>query len=95
MVTHIVAWNVNDPKEKNIEFLTQTFLSMKENIPQIETVEVHTNIETAGTNRDFVLISTHKNAESATAYQKHPYHEEVKTKVAPYLSERACIDFES
>ena len=92
MYSHIVVWNIKEPKEKSIEFLSELLLSMKEKIPQIVDVQVGANIDSQFTNRDFVLMTTHNSKEDIYNYQNHPYHLEVKEKVSPYLSERVCID---
>ena len=92
MYSHIVVWNIKEPKEETIQFLSKLLGSMKEKIPQIVDVQLGGNIDSEFTNRDFILITTHHSKEDSYSYQNHPYHLEVKEKVSPYLSERACID---
>lgn len=95
MLKHIVMWNVADPSEDNIAFLKQTFYSMKEHIDEVTSVTVAQDIGSGHSNRDLVLITTHPGKKEFLIYQEHPYHQHVKQKVSPFLSNRSSCDVEA
>jgi hypothetical protein len=94
VVKHIVAWNVKGDREQACMFLRERFESMKNEIPQILSIETGINNPSEFANRDFVLITTHHSFDDLYGYQDHEYHQQIKRDVSPYLQDRACIDFE-
>lgn len=88
-------WNLSGDKEESARFVTETFQSMLSEIPQIKSLEVGRNLPSEYSNRELVLITHHESFEELLAYQTHPFHEGVKEKVRPYLTDRAGADFEA
>lgn len=95
MITHLVLWNIQGDKDEAVRVLGERFASMPAQIPQILTLKCGPGLVSEATNRQYALVTTHASEDDLNAYQEHPYHQRIKTEVAPYLTDRACADFES
>ena len=99
MVNHIVMWNFKD--EIKDEDKVALKAAMEENlkalvgkVPGLLTVEFVSKPIPSSTH-DIALVTTLEKAEDIAIYAKHPDHVYVAdTYVRPYVTERACLDYE-
>jgi len=99
MVKHIIVWTLNemsDAEKKSIKAEIKAGLEgLKSKIPGIVEIKVITERRLASSNADLMLDSTFESADALNAYTVHPEHVGVATtKVRPFVSNRACLDFE-
>lgn len=73
----------------------QELLSMKEQIPEIDSIEVGINFSTAPNAFDLVQLSKFKSYEDFKAFAEHPYHQKLRDYFATVSTETAKVDFES
>lgn len=96
MVKHIILWTLKDEFNND-----QVKKEMKESLEALKGVvpgllEIEVQIEKLeSSNVDVMLYSVLESEEALKGYAVHPAHVEVAdTKVRPFTSSRACIDFE-
>lgn len=100
MVHHIVMWKFKPEIEENQK--PELKKAMKENlsslvgkVPGLLTVEF---VETplSSSTHDIALVTTLEKAGDVAVYGGHPEHVKVAdTYVRPYVTERACLDYEN
>ena len=95
MVKHIILWTLKDEFNND-----QVKKEMKESLEGLKGVvpgllEIEVQIEKLdSSNVDVMLYSVLESEEALKGYAVHPAHVEVAdTKVRPFTSSRACIDF--
>ena len=101
MIQHIVMFRFLESaqgrsKEENLLAARERMLALREQIPQIRSLEVHLAVEgSAPGNYDFLLVSQFETMEDLELYQKHPAHVAFGQFVAPLREPdgRACMDF--
>ena len=99
MVHHIVMWKFRPEIEE--ERKPELKKAMKENlsslvgkVPGLLTVEFVEQPLPSSTH-DMALVMTLEKAEDIAVYAKHPAHVAVAdTYVRPFVTERACLDYE-
>lgn len=99
MVHHIVMWKFRPEIEE--ERKPELKKAMKENlsslvgmVPGLLTVEFVEQPLPSSTH-DMALVTTLEKAEDIAVYAKHPAHVAVAdTYVRPFVTERACLDYE-
>ena len=80
MIQHIVMFKFKETangktKAENLVEAREKMLALKEQIPQIQSMEVHFAAEgSAPANYDYILISHFLSMEDLAIYQKHPAH---------------------
>jgi hypothetical protein len=99
MVKHIVMWQLKnevDGKQKPelTADLKKMLLALKNDIPQIVSIEVGINDINHDKNHDLVLITEFKNYDDLATYANHPKHLQVVDFVAKVRTTRAAVDFE-
>lgn len=99
MVKHIIVWTLNemsDAEKKSVKAEIKAGLEgLKSKIPGIVEIKVITEGRLASSNADLMLDSTFESADALNAYTVHQEHVAVATtKVRPFVSNRACLDFE-
>jgi len=102
MIRHIVLFKFKDfangkPKAENLEEAKARMLSLKDQIPELNTLEVHFGAGgQSPSNYDYILVSDFDTLQQMEAYQKHPAHvafgQFVKELREP--DGRVCIDYE-
>ncbi len=100
MVHHIVMWKFKPEIEESKK--PELKKAMKENleslvgkVPGLLTAAFVETPLTSSTH-DMALVTTLEKAEDVAAYGKHPEHVKVAdTYVRPYVTERACLDYEA
>ncbi len=100
MVHHIVMWKFKPEIEETEK--PQLKAAMKENlaalvgkVPGLLAVEF---VETplSSSTHDIALVTTLEKAEDIAVYAQHPAHVSVAdTYVRPFVTERACLDYET
>lgn len=98
MYRHIVLFKIQEDilpetKEEVMNTFRQDILALKAVIPCLKDVMVSFNINTAE-QWDICLDSTFGHFEDIAVYSGHPAHVAAAGKLKPYLSGRACTDFE-
>ena len=99
MVKHIIVWTLKEMPEaerKNVMTAIKTGLEgLKGRISGLVDIKVITEGRLDTSNADLMLDSTFESFEALKGYTVHPEHVEVATtKVRPFVSNRACLDFE-
>lgn len=102
MIRHIVLFKFKDfangrPKAENLEEAKARMLALKDQIPELTSLEVRFGAEgQAPANYDYILVSDFDSLAQLDAYQKHPAHvafgQFVKELREP--EGRVCIDYE-
>lgn len=101
MIKHIVMWRLHEfaegsSKAENARKLKEYLLALKENIPQIQQIEVGINITGGDPNAaDVVLYSEFESIEALQIYQKHPGHQKVVQFLNKVRSEKRVADYEA
>ena len=99
MVNHIVMWNFKPEvpeteKETIKKAMEENLKSLVGKVPGLLTVEFVSNPISSSTH-DIALVTTLEKAEDVAVYGAHPEHVRVAdTYVRPYVTERACLDYE-
>lgn len=99
MVKHVIIWTLKD--EYSGDEMSRIKAGIKEGlealagkIPGLVEIKVHTDGLTSS-NTDLILDSTFESEEALKGYSVHPEHMAVATgKVRPFVSARACFDYE-
>lgn len=99
MVHHIVMWKFKseikeEQKEGIKKAMAENLQSLVGKVPGLLTVEFVSQPISSSTH-DIALVTTLEKAEDIAAYAVHPEHVRVAdTYVRPYVTERACLDYE-
>lgn len=99
MVHHIVMWKLKPEidEAKKLELkkaMADNLAALVGKVPGLLTVEFVENPIPSSTH-DIALVTTLEKAEDIAVYAKHPDHVYVAdTYVRPYVTERACLDYE-
>lgn len=100
MVHHIVMWKfkpeiAEDKKPELKKEMAENLKGLVGKVPGLSTVEFVENPIPSSTH-DVALVATLEKAEDIAVYATHPKHVKVAdTYVRPYVTERACLDYES
>lgn len=97
MIRHIVMWNLAgdspEAKQRNIELLQRSFLSLNGRIPGLRKLEIgvdHSGVDYAC---DVVLYSEFDSQEALDAYATHPEHLRVKAEIGAMRIARHQVDY--
>ena len=99
MVHHIVMWNfkpeISESEKETIKKEMEVNLQgLVGKVPGLLTVEFVDSPISSSTH-DIALVTTLEKAEDIAIYAKHPAHVHVAdTYVRPYVTNRACLDYE-
>lgn len=99
MVKHIIVWTLKEMPEvekKSVKAEIKAGLEgLKGRIPGLIDIKVITEGRLDTSNADLMLDSTFESFDALKGYTVHPEHVDVATnKVRPFVSNRACLDFE-
>ncbi len=100
MVHHIVMWKfkpeiAEEEKEVLKKNMAENLSALVGKVPGLLTVDFVEQPIPSSTH-DVALVTTLEKAEDIAAYAVHPEHVKVAdTYVRPYVTERACLDYES
>lgn len=100
MVYHIVMWKfkpeIEDSKKNALkQDMAKNLKSLIGRVPGLLTVEFVEQPLSSSTH-DAALITTFEKPEDIVVYATHPEHVKVAdTYVRPYMTERACLDYEN
>ena len=99
MVYHIVMWKfrpevADEEKAMRKQAMKENLTSLVGKVPGLLSLEFVESPIPSSTH-DIALVSTLEKAEDIAVYAKHPAHVEVEdTYVRPFVTERACLDYE-
>ena len=98
MVKHVVMWKLGENVEASGKSITKAsiieqLMDLKNELSEIETLEVGENINPSEAAYDLVLITTHQNKEALDAYIKHPMHRKVAAFIGSVVEDRKVVDF--
>ena len=100
MVHHIVMWKfkpeIGDEQKPALKAaMEENLKSLVGQVPGLLTAEFVSQPISSSTH-DMALVTTLEKAEDIAVYAKHPAHVHVAdTYVRPYVTERACLDYNS
>ena len=95
MVKHIILWTLKDEfnNDQIKKDMKESLEALKGVVPGLLEIEVQIE-KLESSNVDVMLYSVLESEEALKGYAVHPAHVEVAdTKVRPFTSSRACIDF--
>lgn len=98
MVKHIVMWRLKEEasgneKEDNAVLIKEKLEALKNDIPEIKSIEVGIDIEGSAAAFDVVLVSEFETESDLNSYQVHPKHQEAAGFVKTVVTERAVVDY--
>lgn len=94
MFTHIVLFKVKEPTSENLDFLKNTFLSMKGNIDELKSLEVGVDVIGSDRSYNIGIITRFNSKEDYLAYDINEFHvEKVKKIIGPYVECSKTLDF--
>ena len=99
MIKHLVFFRMKDEArgqrgEDNAWHLVQQLLALKDEIPELVSLEAGTNFTDAPTAFDVGLYTAFNSKEDLEAYRVHPAHQKVVEFITETTDERALVDFE-
>ena len=100
MVHHIVMWKfkaeIKEEDEAGLKIaMEENLKALVGKVPGLLTVEF-VSAPISSSTHDIALVTTLEHAEDIAIYAKHPDHVFVADHfVRPYVTERACLDYES
>ncbi len=95
MIKHIVLFKLKEMPEKQVHLqdLKNELEKLTTIIPELKELKVGLNANPAES-WDFCLEAVVADLEALDVYAKHPAHQAiVKSYIAPYKEERACVDY--
>ncbi|TGC09521.1 Dabb family protein [Methanolobus halotolerans] len=98
MLKHIVMWKLKETAEgrtsqENADLMKKMLEDLKDQIPEIESIEVGVNINSSDAAFDVVLYSEFRNEKALLSYQKHPEHVKVADLVGKINEMRVVVDY--
>lgn len=98
MIKHVVMWKLGEnaggnDKPTNKSLIIKRLMELKDELTEINTLEVGENFNPSEAAYDLVLITTHENQEALAAYINHPKHREVATFTGSVVEDRKVVDF--
>ena len=95
MIRHIVFFKLKDNTPSNKEELKQKLLSLRENIKEVQFLEVGLNFSESERAYDVSLIVDFKSKEDLEIYAKDAYHQEVISFIKEKTTETKVVDYEN
>ena len=96
MITHVVLFKLNEPSGENLANTRNKLLSMGNEIPLLQHLEVGIDIIRSERSYDIALVTKFDSLEKLQAYQIHPYHADV---VVPHMksvcTSIVAVDYEN
>ena len=96
MLTHIVIWKIAAEdlvtRAEHAATITAALLSLPALIPEVESMQVATNVVDLPTNWDIVITAVYADEAALHRYIDHPEHQRVAATVRSLVSDRAAID---
>lgn len=100
MVKHIVMWRLKASaegrdKRENAIAVKKTLESLKQQIAEIQRLEVGLNVNPGEQAFDVVLYSEFKNARDLQTYVDHPAHQVAAAYLRKVREDRVVVDYEA
>jgi hypothetical protein len=97
MLKHIVMMKLKaaEPEvfENRLQTLEALLLGLRNQILELESMEVGINFSTRSQAMDLVLVSTFKTEDDLSAYRFHPQHVEVLKYIDQVVEESKVVDY--
>lgn len=99
MIKHIVMWKLkehaeNNDRETNAKLMKEKLEALKNDIKEIQKIEVGININSSDAAYDVVLYSEFNSMDDLKAYIVHPKHEDAAAFVGNVRESRVVVDYE-
>jgi hypothetical protein len=98
MIRHIVVFRLDaadgEQRRADAAGIKSRLEPLKDVIPQVLSLEVHSDLGLIGSHWDAVLVADYPSNEALEAYQSHPQHVEAVNWVNTVVADRAVVDFE-
>ena len=95
MIGHVVMWKVRpEHRSTGLPEMKQRLESLKQEISEIQSIEVGINVLNSDAAYDIVLVSTFKSIDDLLAYQKHKAHIRVVEFIRTISLDRKVVDYE-
>lgn len=98
MVKHIVMWKMRESAEgkskKNIQDMISRLEELKDEIGEIQFLQVGINYNESGDAYDVVLHTEFENREGLKIYQDHPSHIKARDFIRKVRLDRKVVDYE-
>ncbi len=100
MVTHIVAWRLQDSalgrtRDENARLMQAKLEALRGRIPGLRHLEVGRDFSATENSSDLVLVTRFESRAALAAYQVHPEHQAVAAFVTQVAAERRLVDYEA
>jgi len=101
MVKHVVCWDLYDraggrDKSTNASLIKAELLALKDLIPEVQSIEVGLNDESANShNYDVVLIAEFNDFEQLQHYSQHPEHKRFVDFISGLRRHRVAVDYDA
>jgi len=95
LIRHIVFFKLKENTLSNKEELKQKLLSLKENIKEVQFLEVGLNFSESERAYDVSLVVDFKSKEDLEIYAKDSYHQEVISFIKEKTTETKVVDYEN
>jgi len=93
MIKHIVMYSLNEPTDANKQALVDKFMSMKEKIPCLKSIEAGIDLLKSERSYDVCLVCTFDSMDKLTEYREHPVHIPVMNYVKSVVKVSHCVDY--
>ena len=93
MITHVVSFTFADRADR--EECRDRLEALVGRIDPLRRLTVGLDMVGDSGAADLVLITTHDDVDGLRAYQQHPVHQEFGAWLAPRITARTVVDFES
>jgi len=95
VIKHVVAFRLENQTPEQERAMHDAFGSLLGNIPEILAFSMGRNISPRDDRFTHSLVSEFADMDAVMAYVNHPLHQDVvKTHLAPFMTDRAIIDYE-
>ena len=98
MLKHIVMWKLKDhaegkTREENAIIMKGLLEALKDKIPEIQFLEVGSNVAPTDAAYDIALYSEFRDEAALSVYQDHPDHLKVADFVSRIKEQRVLVDY--
>ena len=92
MIKHVVMYKLKDSKDKS--YLVEKFLSMRDKISVLKSIESGSDVLSSERSFDVVLICTFDSMSDLEIYRNHPVHIPVMNFVKSIVEKSHSVDYE-
>ncbi len=96
LLRHVVLFKFKDSSSENeIERIVQSFMSLKNRVPQVVDMEWGKNISEENHHQGFThcFVLSYRSIQDLNDYQKHPAHLEFQQVLKPHMEKVFVVDY--